>query len=109
MAEPDLRFLQEQLRRANSQNQGQSDDNLAIGGGGPHDPGMEARVAALEADMKEVKTDLKRIGLDVAEIKGRVANLPTTLQIVFIQAGLTLTTFGIAVASMFALIKLVHP
>lgn len=59
--------------------------------------------------MKEVKANLKRIGLDVAEIKGRVSNLPTTVQIVFIQAGLTLTTFGIAVAAMFALVKLVHP
>lgn len=83
--------------------------DVEAGGGGPHYPDMEARVASLEADMKEVKTDLKRIGLDVAEIKGRVSNLPSTLQIVFIQAALTLSTFGIAAATMFALVKLLQP
>jgi hypothetical protein len=30
-------------------------ENLDGGDGGPHDPGMEARVARLEADMSEVK------------------------------------------------------
>jgi hypothetical protein len=31
-------------------------ENLDGGDGGPHDPGMEARVARLEADMSEVKS-----------------------------------------------------
>lgn len=82
---------------------------LATAGDGPHDPGMEARVAALEADMKEIKSDPKRIGLDVAEIKGRVSNIPTAIQLVFIQAGLTLSTFGIAVAALYGLMRLLKP
>jgi hypothetical protein len=32
--------------------------SVAGGGGPPHDPDMENRVAALEADMKEVRTAL---------------------------------------------------
>jgi len=75
---------------------------LAPSGGGPHDPGMEARVSVLESDVKDIKSDLRRIMLDTAEIKGRVSQMPTSVQLIFMQAGLIVTLFGAA----FALLKL---
>jgi hypothetical protein len=42
---------------------------LAIGGGGPHDPGMEARVAKLEAHIEHIQSDINEIKSDVREIK----------------------------------------
>lgn len=75
---------------------------LKSGGGDGTFDGMEARVARLEEDMKEVRADLKAIrgdltGLktDIAELKGYVRALPTTLQLIgfivaiFVAAGLT--------------------
>jgi len=68
-------LLREQIR----------DAEVAPGGSGPHDPGMDARVARLEDDMKEVKADLRTVKTDLAAIradlgylKGRMENLPTT-------------------------------
>jgi len=51
-------------------------------GGGPHDPGMEARIKRLEDDFKEVRGDLKAIRTDLSELKGRISQMPTTLQLV---------------------------
>jgi seryl-tRNA synthetase len=87
-------------------------------GGGTLDP-MEARVARLEDDMREVKTDLKalrdeiRAGFkevadqfkdsrsdmanlraEVAEIKGRVSQLPTVWQVNMQMIGLMFTVLG---------------
>ena len=39
------------------------------GGGGPHDPGMEARVAKLEAHIEHIQSDLMDIKSDIREIK----------------------------------------
>jgi hypothetical protein len=39
---------------------------------------MEARVARLEDDMKEVRTDLKLAIKDLAYLRGRIEHLPTT-------------------------------
>lgn len=69
--------------------------------GPPHDGDMiEQRVAALEADMKEVKADLKAMAKDVHEIKGRLSQMPTTFQMltwfVGIALGLTGLVFTIA-------------
>ena len=81
------------------------------GGGSTFDP-MEARVARLEDDMREIKTDLKalreelrsgfkelgegvqKLALDVAEIKGRVTYLPTVWQINLQMIGLIFTVLG---------------
>jgi hypothetical protein len=38
-------------------------------GGGPHDPGMEARVAKLEAHIEHIQSDITEIKSDVREIK----------------------------------------
>ena len=80
-------------------------------GGGTLDP-MEARVARLEDDMREIKTDLKalreemRAGfkelradisgllIEVAEIKGRVSQLPTVWQVNMQMIGLMFTVLG---------------
>jgi hypothetical protein len=48
---------------------------LAGGGGGPHDPGMEARVAALEADMKDVNATLNRLEPKLDKVDDRVRAL----------------------------------
>ena len=92
--------------------------DLAGGGGPPHDPGMEARVSALEASFGDLKTILARLeptlarvddrtrkmetdlasmdgrfrkietdmlpklGADVAELKGRISQLPSTIQMI---------------------------
>ncbi len=42
---------------------------LAAAGGGPHDPGMEARVAKLEAHVEHIRSDLNEIKLDLREIR----------------------------------------
>lgn len=64
------------------------------GSGEPPDGGkLEARVDKLEDDMKELKADMKALRLDVAEIKGMMKTMPTTLQLigfaiaVFVAAG----------------------
>ena len=38
-------------------------------GGGPHDPGIEARVAKLEAHIEHIQNDLNEIKSDIREIK----------------------------------------
>lgn len=56
--------------------------HLSDGGGGGTSDGMEARVKRLEDDFKEIRADLKTLLREVAEIKGKVSSLPTTLQLV---------------------------
>jgi hypothetical protein len=41
----------------------------ATSGGGPHDPGMEARVAKLEAHVEHIQQDLNEIKADIREMK----------------------------------------
>jgi hypothetical protein len=48
---------------------------------------MEARVARLEDDMREIKTDLKALRLDSAEIKGRISQLPSTKEMITLVIG----------------------
>lgn len=56
--------------------QGQEDEKVvpwphqvATGGGGPHDPGMEARVSKLEAHIEHIQDDINEIKSDIREIK----------------------------------------
>jgi hypothetical protein len=44
-------------------------EQLATAGGGPHDPGMEARVAKLEAHIEHIQGDLNEIKSDIRDIK----------------------------------------
>lgn len=61
---------------------------------------MAARVAHLEADMKEVKRDLSSIKERLASIEGKLSNLPTSFQMqtrfVGVAIGLVGLTFAIA-------------
>ena len=59
---------------------------------------MEARVSVLENDVKDIKADLRRIVVDLTEIKGRISQTPTSVQLVFMQAALIVTIFGAAFA-----------
>ena len=85
-------------------------DDKSGGGSGPEDPMLERRVDILEADMKDVKSSLSRIEVtlasiqatiaqmpkasdftrlsnEVAEIKGKVSNLPTIWTILGVEIG----------------------
>jgi hypothetical protein len=85
----------------------------ASGGAGPRDPGVETRLAALETDVREIRLELQAIRVELAEIKGEIrgklSNLPTTFQLVFMQAGFILAAFAAAFGFAFALLKLAAP
>jgi hypothetical protein len=79
MADIDLSFLRAQLDRIEA-----SQPRLASGGGGPHDPAMEPRVARLESDVGhirsdigEIKTLLGRLAPRIDEMYGHQSNLVT--------------------------------
>jgi hypothetical protein len=40
----------------------------------------------VRADLKAIRSDLTKLPLDVAEMKGRISNIPTTFQLVFMFA-----------------------
>jgi hypothetical protein len=63
----------------------------AAGGSGPSDPSVEARLARVEAGIDQIR-------LDLAEIKGKLSNMPTTVTLF----ALVLTIF----AAAFGLLKL---
>ena len=86
---------------------------LASSGRGSDGGGMlEQRVAALEADMREVKNTLgriealmrgfddrlRRVEVDVADLKGKVSQLPTAWASLTGATGPILATFGFAFA-----------
>lgn len=75
------------------------------GGDGTLDPPLSQRVSRLEQDVKELKADVKAARLDLAEIKGRLGAMPTTIQLVAI----ILATWGGDVALVFALIRTFQP
>jgi hypothetical protein len=72
------------------------------GGGDDGDmpPTLEARVSALETKVSEIWTDARSLVKDVAEIKGKLSNMPTTFQIVSwfvgVALGLVALVFTIA-------------
>jgi hypothetical protein len=68
---------------------------LQEGGGGGTFDDMEARVARLEKDMGEVRSDLKAVRVDIAEIKGKLSNMPTTFQLIGLVLAIMAATFAI--------------
>ena len=50
---------------------------VAIGGSGPHDPGLGPRVTALEADIKDVKAGLSRLEVSSARIEAILGSMAT--------------------------------
>ena len=73
-------------------------DEIATGGGGPHNPDMEARVAKLEEAVTAIR-------LDIAEMKGKISNLPTTWQLVGVNFGLAVGIGGLVFAIARAMMK----
>jgi hypothetical protein len=90
------------------------DKVLENGGGGPHDPTMESRVARLEEDVRAIKGVLERFEpllaridertkvsattADVSELKGRLSNMPTIWGLVSVNAFTVLGVMGGAIA-----------
>jgi hypothetical protein len=70
----------------------------AAGGSGPSDPTVEARLARLEVAVDAIR-------LDLAEIKGKMSNMPTTFQLVLMQAAIIVTVFAAAIGLSLALLK----
>lgn len=77
---------------------GESDENkvvqlsgLGTAGGGPHDPGIEARVAKLEAHIEHIQNDLSEIKVDIREIK---RDARTDFRVVF--GAIIITAVGLA-------------
>jgi hypothetical protein len=78
-------------------------------GGQPHPSDREQRVRVLEGNMREIKADLKRLladvseikrdmlgmKLDVAEIKGRLSQTPTTVQLISLVFGIMAAAFAV--------------
>jgi hypothetical protein len=88
-------------------------DEVHSDGDYPKDHGLGTRVAILETLVVEIRTDLKAIRTDLtdlkvefaemrAEIRGRLTNIPTYFQIVFMLATFAVATFvgatGLALA-----------
>lgn len=95
MAEPSLEFLRKQLEKAEAQA-----SRLKTGGGGGTYDGMEARVSKLEGIADDTRKSLEAIRVDLAEIKGKLSTMPTTLQ---------LLGFIIAVLAIAGLAKIFAP
>ena len=78
---------------------GQGSRDGADGGGGPHDPGMDVRIARLEDDAKELRTDMKRVLADLGYIKGRIEQLPSTWVMITGLIGSQIALAGLILAS----------
>jgi hypothetical protein len=83
-------------------------ESLPPGGGGPEDPMLEPRVARLEDDVREMKSTLKSIesklnsvAENVAEIKGKVAQAPTWIQLLVAL----IATWGAGAAIVAAVVR----
>lgn len=86
---------------------------------------LDARVARLEADMSEVKASLKAIEaaiaylptaadlttlrVDVAEMKGRVSQLPTAWMMFIAIVTTVVTTWSAGAAMVFTVLRLSKP
>jgi hypothetical protein len=75
------------------------------GGSGPDDPTVEGRLARLEAAADDIRKELQAIRIDLARLDGKLSNVPTSFQLLFMQAGLILAIF----AAAFGLLKLAAP
>ncbi|CAN5210491.1 hypothetical protein BH10PSE6_BH10PSE6_11480 [soil metagenome] len=63
-------------------------------------PSLETRVGALEAKLSDVASDVKTLVKEVAEMKGKLSNMPTTFQLVtwFIGVALGLVALVFTIA-----------
>jgi hypothetical protein len=70
-------------------------------GSGPEDPMLEQRVARLEADVSEIKSSVKSIEIILSEIKGKMSQSPTWLQLI----GVVISTWMAGAGIVLAIIK----
>ena len=62
----------------------------------------------LEAAVIEIRDELKAIRIELARMDGKLSNMPTTFQIVFILATFAITTFLGATGLSLAIPKFGH-
>ena len=74
--------------------------------------GLEAGLARLEVVVEEIRAELKamrgeitQLRLDVAEMKGRLQNIPTSFQLIYMQSAFVAAIFAVA----FALLRYAPP
>lgn len=71
-------FMDRRKEQIDLQNrEAQSRTSIVSGGGGPYDPDMEARVAALEAQAKKTDDSLHRMEVTLASLTPLLVALPT--------------------------------
>ena len=66
---------------------------------------LEARLARVEVVVEEIRKELQSIRVDLARIEGRLQNIPTTFQLIYMQGGFVLVIF----AAAFALLRYAPP
>lgn len=62
--------------------------SMGSGGGGPHDPNMEARVLRLEEDVRDVKVALGRLEPLIVGIHAQIPHLATQAELKEMRGGL---------------------
>ena len=67
-------------------------------GSGPEGPMLEQRVARVEADVSEIKASVKSIEITLAEIKGKLSQAPTWLQLIAVVISRWMAGAGIVLA-----------
>lgn len=107
MADKPIALDTERAKRTRDALQGRKGSALDSGGGPPHDPDMEVRVARLEDQFNRIEALLKgiddrarRLEIDAGELKGRLAHLPTTWAMVTTVVGGQVALAGILFAAM---------
>ena len=53
---------------------------------------FEIAAEEIRTDLKAIRAELTSLRVDVAEIKGRLANIPTSFQLVFMLAAFAVAT-----------------
>jgi hypothetical protein len=96
MPEPGNVIVHWEKGRVRSASRPESGTEIAHGGGGPHNPDME-----LERRVSKLEDAVTAIRLDIAEMKGKISNLPTTWQLIGVNFGLVI---GVA-ALVFAIAR----
>lgn len=72
---------------------------------------LEAAVTEVRTELKAIREDLanlKNVPIELAEIKGKISNLPTNFQLVFVLATFALTSFLGATGLSLAIIRFGH-
>jgi hypothetical protein len=80
-------------------------DEVSSGGDYPQGSGLEARVSAVETRLARIESAVDAMRLDLAEIKGKLSNMPTTVTLF----GLIVTVFAAAFGLSIAVLRFAPP